>query len=114
MFSDTCAIRCAPIMADLMQARGPHRASLFLELPALIAEDGQARMLASDTYLPDPSAFMTAGVNKALRFINENLTEDFGETDLATTAGMTAPAFSRSFRKHGCRSTDRPPMGRPG
>ena len=47
-----------------------------------------------------PSGFMTAGVNKALDFINANLTEDFSEDDLAATAGMTAPAFSRSFRKH--------------
>lgn len=100
LFSDGCSDRCAPVMADLVQARGPRRASLFLELLAQIAEDGQARTLASDTYLPDPSGFMTAGVNKALSFINENLTETFGEADLAATAGMTAPAFSRSFRKH--------------
>ena len=30
----------------------------------------------------------------------QNLTEDFGETDLAATAGMTPSAFSRSFRRH--------------
>ncbi len=43
---------------------------------------------------------MTAGVNKALGYINAHLTEDFSEDDLATTAQMTASAFSRSFRKH--------------
>lgn len=100
LFSDACSTRCAPLLAELMQARGPRRASLFLEVLARMAEDGQARLLASDTYIPDPSGFMTAGVNKALAYINDNLTEDFGEADLAATAGMTAPAFSRSFRKH--------------
>jgi AraC-like DNA-binding protein len=100
LFSEAASDRCAPIMAKLVEARGPQRASLFLELLATIAADGQARSLASDAYLPDPSGFMTAGVNKALSFINTSLTEDFSEADLAATAGMTASAFSRSFRKH--------------
>jgi AraC-like DNA-binding protein len=100
VFSDAASDRCAPIMAALVRARGPQRASLFLNLLATIAADGQAQSLASDAYLPDPSGFMTAGVNKALSFINTSLTEDFTEADLAATAGMTASAFSRSFRRH--------------
>ncbi len=100
LFSDACSEVCAPILAELVQAKGPRRASLFLDLLAHLAADAGARALASDTYLPDPSGFMTAGVNKALAYINTNLTEDFGEADLAATAGMTASAFSRSFRKH--------------
>lgn len=100
LFTDACAQACAPILAELVQAKGPRRASLFLELLSHLAADGGAKALASDAYLPDPSGFMTAGVNKALAFINQNLTEDFTEADLAATAGMTASAFSRSFRKH--------------
>ena len=100
LFSDACSDVCAPILAELVQAKGPRRASLFLDLLANLAADSGARALASDAYLPDPSGFMTAGVNKALAYINTNLTEDFGEADLAATAGMTASAFSRSFRKH--------------
>lgn len=100
LFSDACSQHCAPILAELVQARGPRRASLFLDLLATLAADSGARALASDTYLPDPSGFMTAGVNKALAYINANLTEDFTESDLAGTAGMTPSAFSRSFRRH--------------
>jgi AraC-like DNA-binding protein len=100
LFSDACSEDCAPILAELTQAKGPRRASLFLCLLANLAADTAATTLASDTYLPDPAGFMTAGVNKALAFINQNLTEDFGEVDLAATAGMTPAAFSRSFRKH--------------
>jgi AraC-like DNA-binding protein len=100
VFSDACSERCSSILADLVHARGPRRASLFLDLLTLLAADGEARTLASVTYLPDPSGFMTASVNKALSFINDNLTEGFAETALAATAGMTAPALSRSFRKH--------------
>lgn len=100
LFSDACSDTCVPILAELVQAKGPRRASLFLDLLANLAADASASTLASDTYLPDPSGFMTAGVNKALAYINQNLTEDFGEADLATTADMTPAAFSRSFRKH--------------
>jgi AraC-like DNA-binding protein len=100
LFSNACSQLCTPILAELTQAKGPRRASLFLQVLANLAADTGAQTLASDTYLPDPSGFMTAGVNKALSFINQNLTEDFSENDLAATAGLTPAAFSRSFRKH--------------
>lgn len=100
LFSDACSAECGPILSELVHAKGPRRASLFLGLLANLAGDTGSRALSSDTYLPDPSGFMTAGVNKALSFINDNLTEDFGEADLAQTAGMTASGFSRSFRRH--------------
>ena len=100
LFSDECSSRCAPLIAELVQARGPRRASLFLALMSTLSADTAIQPLASDAYLPDPSGFMTTGVNKALRFINDNLTEDFSEADLAVTAGMTPSAFSRSFRRH--------------
>lgn len=99
VFSAACALACGPILAELVHAKGPRRAALFLDLLARLASD-QGCQLASDTYRPDPSGFMSAGVNKALAYINQSLTEDFAEADLAQVAGMTAGAFSRSFRKH--------------
>ena len=43
---------------------------------------------------------MSAGVNKALAYIDENLAEPFTEGDLAAIAGRSASSFSRSFRRH--------------
>ena len=43
---------------------------------------------------------MSAGINQALAWINDNLTEPFAETDLARIAGLTPGAFSRGFRRH--------------
>jgi AraC-like DNA-binding protein len=100
LFSEGCTAACAPILSELVHTKGPRRASLFLTLLSHLAADNGAKALASDAYLPDPSGFMTAGVNKALSFINDNLTEEFGEGDLAQTAGMTPSGFSRSFRRH--------------
>jgi AraC-like DNA-binding protein len=87
LFSDACSRHCAPILAELVQAKGPRRASLFLDLLANLAADSGARALASDAYLPDPSGFMTAGVNKALAYINANLTEDFTESRSCRNGG---------------------------
>ncbi|NBO20964.1 MAG: AraC family transcriptional regulator, partial [Rhodobacteraceae bacterium] len=92
LFSDACSQDCAPILAELPQAKGPRRASLFLQVLANLAADTGAQTLASDTYLPDPSGFMADGFNKALAYISANLTEDFNETDLAQVAGMTPAA----------------------
>ena len=49
---------------------------------------------------PDPSGYMSAGINKALAYIRENLTQPFDEVDLAAIAGQSTGAFSRAFRKH--------------
>jgi AraC-like DNA-binding protein len=57
-------------------------------------------MLASASYLPDPSGYMSAGINKALAYIRENLTQPFSESDLAGIAGQSTGAFSRAFRRH--------------
>ena len=43
---------------------------------------------------------MSTGINEALAYINANLTEQFSEADLAEIAGLSASAFSRSFRRH--------------
>ena len=58
------------------------------------------RPLTSASYLPDPSGFMSAGINKALAYIDSHLTEPFSEGDLAAIANRSASAFSRSFRRH--------------
>ena len=56
--------------------------------------------MTSAGYLPDPSGFMSAGINAALAWINANLTEPFSESDLAAISRLTPGAFSCSFRRH--------------
>ena len=68
--------------------------------PQLVSRARGALLLSSPNYLPDPSGYMSAGMNKALAFIRENLTQPFGEADLAAIASQSQSAFSRSFRRH--------------
>jgi AraC-like DNA-binding protein len=65
-----------------------------------LSRAGDIRTLASSRYFPDPSGYMSAGINKALAHIGGHLTEPFNESDLAAMAGQSPSAFSRSFRRH--------------
>jgi AraC-like DNA-binding protein len=89
-----------PMLAELVQARGPRRLEIFIGVIDALARAGDSRLLASAAYLPDPSRFMSTGMNEALAYISDNLTEPFRETDLAAIAGLSPGAFSRSFRRH--------------
>lgn len=90
----------APLMLELMEAQGIRRIELFLQIFGCLSRGAGAQSLASASYIPDPSGYMSAGINKALEYIRQNLTTPFGEPDLAAIAGQSTGAFSRAFRRH--------------
>ena len=100
LFGPTSAARVGPMMGQLVKAQGIRRIELFWGVAGALGQAQDLEELTSAGYLPDPSGFMSAGINQVLAYINENLTEPFGETDLARIAGLTPSAFSRSFRRH--------------
>jgi AraC-like DNA-binding protein len=89
-----------PVMEELMTAQGVRRIELFMLVLGALSRAQGAEMLASAGYLPDPSGYMSAGMNKALAYIREHLTTPFSEADLAEIAGQSTSAFSRAFRRH--------------
>ncbi len=100
LFSLRAASTVAPMLEELTGAQGVRRVELFVGILGALSRDLEARPLTSSSYLPDPSGFMSAGVNKALAYINEHLTEPFTEGDLAAIAARSPSSFSRSFRRH--------------
>lgn len=100
VFGAAASARAAPLMAELVEARSVRRVELFAGLLGTLARDAEVRPLASASYLPDPPAFLSAGINRALAHIAEHLTEPFTEGDLAALAGRSPGAFSRGFRRH--------------
>lgn len=100
LFGPATASRVGPLLRDLVEARGIRRIEIFWGVVGELAQARDIKELTSTAYLPDPSGFMSAGINQALAFINDNLTEPFSETDLAQVAGLSTGAFSRSFRRH--------------
>ncbi|MEZ2132905.1 MULTISPECIES: helix-turn-helix domain-containing protein [unclassified Sinorhizobium] len=100
LFSMETSRQVAPLMAEVMDAKGARRIELFMMIVGLLSRDQDAKPLASPSYLPDPSGYMSVGINKALAYIRENLTKSFDEADLAAIAEQSTGAFSRAFRRH--------------
>ncbi|MDB5665529.1 AraC family transcriptional regulator [Cypionkella sp.] len=99
LFSPAAAEAAGPLMGELVTAQGIRRIELFIGLLGVLLR-AEVTPLTSARYVPDPSGFMSTGINEALAYINANLTEPFAETDLAEIAGLSPSAFSRSFRRH--------------
>ena len=100
LFGDETSRRVWPMMDELMDAQGVRRLELFMMIFGALGRAQGSKTLASASYLPDPSGYMSAGINKALAYIRENLTTPFDESDLAAIAGQSTGAFSRAFRRH--------------
>ncbi|WP_018182776.1 AraC family transcriptional regulator [Kaistia granuli] len=100
LFSTETAAEVAPLIKEMTEAQGIRRIELFVSLMGILSRSPDMRPLASSHYLPDPSGYMSVGINKALAYVGEHLTEPFNETDLAAIAGQSPSAFSRSFRRH--------------
>jgi AraC-like DNA-binding protein len=100
LFSPATAMLVAPLLAELVTAQGIRRLEVFIGVLGVLSQARDVRLLTSTSYLPDPSGFMSTGINEALAYINANLTEPFDEQDLAHIAGLSVSTFSRSFRRH--------------
>ncbi|MBY2940899.1 AraC family transcriptional regulator [Rhizobium leguminosarum] len=100
LFGADTSRQVAPLMNEVQQAHGVRRIELFMMIVGLLSRAQDSQLLASPSYLPDPSGYMSAGINKALAYIRENLTKSFDEADLATIADQSTGAFSRAFRRH--------------
>ena len=100
LFTPHTAADIAPALEELIDAQGVRRIELFLHIMGSLCRASDVRTLASSNYLPDPSGYMSIGINQVLAHISGHLTEPFNEADLAEIAGQSPSAFSRSFRKH--------------
>lgn len=100
LFTSKNAKIVGPMLKELVAALGIRRIELFLSIIGALSRATDARPLTSSSYLPDPSGFMSAGINKALSYINKHLTEPFSEKDLAAITRLSSSAFSRNFRRH--------------
>ena len=100
LFTPEAGARVGPILGDLTAAKGVRRIELFMAIIGILSHADGTRPLTSTGYFPDPSGFMSTGINEALAYINRNLNEPFSEKDLAALSGLSPGAFSRSFRRH--------------
>jgi AraC-like DNA-binding protein len=100
LFSERTSRAVHDLFAQITLAQGLERIGLFMTIMNELSHEKSPRTLASESYLPDPSGYMSSGMNKALAYIREHLTDQLNEKDLAAIAGQNSSAFSRAFRRH--------------
>lgn len=100
LFDDYTSSAVRPLMDELMNAQGLRRLELFILMLGHLSRARDVIPLASAGYLPDPSGYMSVGLNKALAHIRDHMTQAFSEPDLAKIAGQTTAGFSRAFHRH--------------
>lgn len=100
LFPEETSAVVAPRMEALITATGARRLELFLGIIDALVRAREVKQLTSSDYVPDPSGFMSAGINKVLAYIGQHLIEPFSADELAALAGQSPSMFSRSFRRH--------------
>lgn len=104
LFSKAISAKAAPMLQELMHAKGFARVHLFLQLLELLTMDLHSTLLASEQFRPDPAGYQSSTINQVMSYLAEHLSEPLSEADLARYAGMESGSFSRFFR----RNTDVP------
>ncbi len=100
VFSAETGQAARPLMEELFHATGIRRVTLFFTLLELLVLDGRRRQLASHRFALDPTTYMSSTINQVLSYIDQNLSSDLRESDVADLAKQSVTTFSRYFRKH--------------
>ena len=88
-------------MQELVDAQGVRRIELFLLIFGILSRGQHAQALTSASYLPDPSGFMSAGINEALAYINATSDRSLQRSGPCGDRRLSRPAPSRAaFRRH--------------
>lgn len=100
LFDDATSRTLRPLMEQLIEARGLQRLSLFWQILDILAAAPEPEVLASLSYELDVSDIESCGVNRAIAYLREHLTEPVDESELADLVGQSTSAFSRAFKRH--------------
>ncbi|MDR6434519.1 AraC family transcriptional regulator [Brucella pseudogrignonensis] len=100
LFDDATSIKIRPLMERLIVAQGMTRIALFWEILDLLVNAPEPEVLASLSYELDVRRFNPCGINRALAYLREHLTDQIEESELAEMLGQSQSAFSRAFKRH--------------
>ncbi len=87
------------VIGDLLQAKGPRKIILFLDVLDSITLLGPAEALTSSHYNWAHKSHDQERLKSTLKFLSENYTQPIHLENLAKIAHMSPSAFSRFFKK---------------
>jgi len=100
LFSAETGAAVRPRIDALIDAQGIRRLALFYEILDILVRAPKPQILASSSFELDILTARDCGVNRAIAYMRENLTEQLSEPELADLTGQSQSAFSRSFKRH--------------
>jgi AraC-like DNA-binding protein/mannose-6-phosphate isomerase-like protein (cupin superfamily) len=100
LFNSATSAAIRPLMERLIETRGLMRLALFWEILDVLANAPEPEVLASLSYELDLTTINESGINRAIAYLREHLTDDIDERDLADVVGQSPSSFSRAFKRH--------------
>lgn len=100
LFDQATSAIVRPRIERLIEAQGLMRLSIFWEILDILVKAPEPEVLASLSYELDLSNINASGINRAIAYLREHLTDDIDEHDLAGMVGHSPSSFSRAFKRH--------------
>ncbi|MCJ9704489.1 SDR family NAD(P)-dependent oxidoreductase, partial [Bradyrhizobium sp. SHOUNA76] len=100
LFTRSASDKIAPLMEEIATANGVRRIEPFLMILGTLSRVRSAHPLSSPNYLPDPSGYMSAGMNKALARAEEALSKacvELGDQAIPLRIDLTDPESMRAL-----------------
>lgn len=100
LFDQETSNAVRPLIERLTEARGVKRLALFFEILDILVNAPEPQLLASLSYKFSLSEFDDSGINRAIAHLQQHLTEELDEHQLAAMVGRSNSSFSRAFKHH--------------
>jgi len=91
--------KVAPLMVQLKSLDGFARLTAFLNILEILARSKEFRVLASSTYSPSLALYQGERINRVCELVSRKFKDGVTQSEAARTARMSAPSFSRFFRR---------------
>ena len=91
--------KVAPLLVQLNGLDGFARLVAFLNILEILARSKEFRVLASPTYSPSLTLYQGERINQVCELVSRKFKEGITQSEAARTARMSAPSFSRFFRR---------------
>ncbi|MBN3763577.1 AraC family transcriptional regulator [Burkholderia sp. Ac-20365] len=102
-FPDALGHAIIPCMQSLSTAHGARRVALLMSVLEELIGCADRRLLAGPSYDVNAQRYMSSTINQVLSYIQQNLSGNLRETDVAELSGMSVSSFTRFFKRHtGC------------
>jgi len=91
--------RATQALTELNKLEGLDRLVSLLKILQMLAESKECRTLASPTYSPSLALYQGERINRVCELISKGFKDGITQSEAAKTAKMSAPSFSRFFRR---------------